>query len=179
MNLEEITLGGGCFWCIENIFSRVKGITKVVSGYANGDIENPSYEQVCSGNTNHAEVVKVSFDANVVSLDTVLDVFFAIHDPTTLNRQGNDIGTQYRSIIVVENDTQREAALAKIKQLTDANAFEDDIVTLVEHKKNYYAAEDYHQDYYNNNTENQYCQLVVAKKIQKFLTNFSHLLKEE
>ena len=179
MNLEEITLGGGCFWCIENIFSRVKGITKVVSGYANGDIENPSYEQVCSGNTNHAEVVKVSFDANVVSLDTVLDVFFAIHDPTTLNRQGNDIGTQYRSIIVVENDTQREAALAKIKQLTDANAFEDDIVTLVEHKKNYYAAEDYHQDYYNNNTDNQYCQLVVAKKIQKFLTNFSHLLKEE
>jgi peptide-methionine (S)-S-oxide reductase len=179
MNLEEITLGGGCFWCIENIFSRVKGITKVVSGYANGDIENPSYEQVCSGNTNHAEVVKVSFDANVISLDTLLDVFFAIHDPTTLNRQGNDIGTQYRSIIVVENDTQREAALAKIKQLTDANAFEDDIVTLVEHKKNYYAAEDYHQDYYNNNTDNQYCQLVVAKKIQKFLTNFSHLLKNE
>ncbi|MDO6446528.1 peptide-methionine (S)-S-oxide reductase MsrA [Colwellia sp. 1_MG-2023] len=178
MNLEEITLGGGCFWCIENIFARVKGITKAVSGYANGDIENPTYEQVCSGNTNHAEVVKISFDPTLVSLDTVLDVFFAIHDPTTLNRQGNDIGTQYRSIIVVENDQQQDAALKKIKQLTDANAFADDIVTLVEHKKNYYAAEDYHQDYYNNNADNQYCQLVVAKKIQKFLNNFSHLLKD-
>ncbi|MDT0603443.1 peptide-methionine (S)-S-oxide reductase MsrA [Thalassotalea castellviae] len=178
MNLEEITLGGGCFWCIENIFSRVKGITKVVSGYANGDIENPSYEQVCSGTTNHAEVVKVEFDPAIVSFETILEVFFAIHDPTTLNRQGNDIGSQYRSIIVVENDEQQAAALEKIKQLTDSNAFEDDIVTVVEHKKNYYAAEDYHQDYYNNNTDNQYCQLVVAKKIQKFLNNFSHLLKD-
>ncbi|MDG1752625.1 MAG: peptide-methionine (S)-S-oxide reductase MsrA [Thalassotalea sp.] len=178
MNSEEITLGGGCFWCIENIFSRVKGISKVTSGYANGDVENPSYEAVCSGTTNHAEVVKVVFDPALVSFETILDVFFAIHDPTTINRQGNDIGSQYRSIIVVENDEQKIEAERKISELNNANAFDDKIVTIVEAQKNYYAAEDYHQDYYNNNADNQYCQLVVAKKIQKFLSNFSHLLKD-
>lgn len=178
MNAEKITLGGGCFWCIENIFSRVKGISKVTSGYANGDVENPTYKEVCSGTTNHAEVVKIVFDPALVSFETILDVFFAIHDPTTINRQGNDIGSQYRSIIVVENDEQKIAAERKISELNNANAFADKIVTIVEEQKNYYAAEDYHQDYYNNNTDNQYCQLVVAKKIQKFLSNFSHLLKD-
>lgn len=179
MNAEEITLGGGCFWCIENILSRVKGISKVTSGYANGDVETPSYEEVCSGTTNHAEVVKVEFDPAIVSFETILEVFFAIHDPTTLNRQGNDIGTQYRSIIIVENNEQKAIAEKKISDLTNAKAFDDEIVTTVEEKRNYYAAEDYHQNYYNNNTDNQYCQLVVAKKIQKFLNSYSHLLKDE
>ena len=178
MNAEKITLGGGCFWCIENIFSRVKGISKVTSGYANGDVENPTYKEVCSGTTNHAEVVKIVFDPALVSFETILDVFFAIHDPTTLNRQGNDIGTQYRSIIIVENEDQKRSALNKINELNSTNTFDDEIVTTVEEKKNYYAAEDYHQDYYNNNADNQYCQLVVAKKIQKFLNNFTHLLKD-
>jgi peptide-methionine (S)-S-oxide reductase len=177
MNSEEITLGGGCFWCIENILSRVKGISKVTSGYANGDVENPSYEAICSGTTNHAEVVKVKFDPTIISFDTILDVFFAIHDPTTINRQGNDIGSQYRSIIIVENDEQTMTAKEKISELNNASTFENEIVTIVEDKKNYYAAEDYHQNYYNNNADNQYCQLVVAKKIQKFLNDFSHLLK--
>lgn len=178
MNAEEITLGGGCFWCIENILSRVKGISNVTSGYANGDVENPTYEEVCAGTTNYAEVVKVVFDPAIVSFETILEVFFAIHDPTTLNRQGNDIGTQYRSIIIVENAEQKVSALNKINELNNSNTFDDKIVTTVEEKLNYFAAEDYHQDYYNNNADNQYCQLVVAKKIQKFLNNFSHLLKD-
>ena len=178
MNSEEITLGGGCFWCMEDFLSRVKGISKVTSGYANGDVDNPTYEEVCKGTTNHAEVVKVVFDPALISFDTILDVFFAIHDPTTIDRQGNDIGSQYRSIIVVNSNEQKTAANNKISELNNANVFDDTIVTTVEEKKNYYAAEDYHLDYYNNNSDNQYCQLVVAKKIQKFLNDFSHLLKD-
>lgn len=177
MTKELITLGGGCFWCIENIFKRVKGVEAVVSGYSGGDNANPTYEQVCSGSTNHAEVVQITFDTHVISLDTLFTVFFAIHDPTTLNRQGDDIGSQYRSIILYHNDMQKKQAKAKIQQLEKSQVFTNPIVTEVTAFERFYSAESYHQNYVENNPENQYCQLVVAKKIQKFLSDFSYLLK--
>lgn len=179
MNFEKITLGAGCFWCVENIFSRVKGVISVTSGYADGDIENPSYEQVCSGISNHAEVVQIAFNPSQLSVEQLLTVFFAIHDPTTINRQGEDIGSQYRSTILFHNSTQQTIAETKISQLNAQKVFEHPIVTLVKAENNFYNAEDYHQDYVTNNPENKYCQLVVAKKIQKFLSEFSHLLKDE
>ena len=178
MQIESITLGAGCFWCVETIFSRIKGVNSVKSGYANGDNSNPTYEQVCTGNTNHVEVVQISFDTSIITLAEVLTVFFAIHDPTTLNRQGNDIGTQYRSTILYHQDGQKIAAENKILQLTDSQTFSDKIVTTVEPLTTFYPAEQYHQDYFANNPQNQYCQLVVAKKVQKFLHEFQHLLKE-
>ena len=179
MKSEIITLGAGCFWCVENIFSRIRGVISVVSGYADGDVEQPSYEEVCSESTNHAEVVQITFDPEVISFDEILTVFFAIHDPTTLNRQGADVGTQYRSTVLYNNVEQKNAALNKIKALNNSEIFEQKIVTSVVAEKNFYAAENYHQNYYNNNSENQYCQLVVAQKIQKFLSEFSHLLKDD
>ncbi len=177
MATELITLGAGCFWCVENIFKRIKGVNTVTSGYSAGDNENPTYEQVCSGSTNHAEVVQIEFDNQLVSFDTLLTVFFAIHDPTTLNRQGEDIGSQYRSIILYHELKQKEQALEKIAQLEKNHLFENPIVTEVLAFEKFYSAESYHQNYVENNPENQYCQLVVAKKIQKFLNDFSHLLK--
>lgn len=179
MKTELITLGAGCFWCTETIFSRLKGVIAVVSGYADGDVENPTYEQVCSGSTNHAEVIQVEYDPNVISVEQLLTVFFAIHDPTTLNRQGDDIGSQYRSTVLYHSQEQRDAALEKISTLTESGEFEQDIVTKVVAYSTFYSAEGYHQNYFTNNTDNQYCQLVVAKKVQKFLSNFSHLLKDE
>jgi len=179
MNFEKITLGAGCFWCVENIFSRVKGVISVTSGYADGDIENPSYEQVCSGLSNHAEVVQIAFNPSQLSVEQLLTVFFAIHDPTTINRQGEDIGSQYRSTILFHNSTQQIIAETKISQLNAQKLFAHPIVTLIKAANNFYSAEDYHQDYVTNNPENKYCQLVVAKKIQKFLSEFSHLLKDE
>ncbi|XQW85696.1 peptide-methionine (S)-S-oxide reductase MsrA [Thalassotalea piscium] len=178
MKTDIITLGAGCFWCTETIFSRLKGVQSVVSGYADGDIENPTYEQVCSGATNHAEVIQVTYEPSVISLETILTVFFAIHDPTTLNRQGDDIGTQYRSTVLYHNDEQRSATLAKISHLTDSGEYPQAIVTKVVPYSHFYSAESYHQDYFANNADNRYCQLVVAKKVQKFLSNFSHLLKD-
>ncbi len=177
--VETITLGAGCFWCVENIFFRVKGVITATSGYADGDTENPSYEQVCSGKTNHAEVVKLTFDPQIVTLDEIFTVFFAIHDPTTLNRQGGDIGSQYRSTILFHNELQKEIAEDKITELTNKRQFSDAIVTSVVAYNHFYSAEQYHQEYFDNNPDNQYCQLVVAKKIQKFLNEFSHLLKPE
>lgn len=179
MNFEKITLGAGCFWCVENIFSRVKGVISVTSGYADGDIENPSYEQVCSGLSNHAEVVQIAFNPSQLSVEQLLTVFFAIHDPTTINRQGEDIGSQYRSTILFHNSTQQIIAETKISQLNAQKLFAHPIVTLVKAENSFYSAEDYHQDYVTNNPENKYCQLVVAKKIQKFLSEFAHLLKDE
>lgn len=178
MNKQVITLGAGCFWCIENIFARIKGVDSAISGYADGDIENPSYEQVCSGTSGHAEVVQISFDVDVISIEQILTVFFATHDPTTLNRQGNDIGSQYRSTILYHNEQQALAAQTKINELNQAKAFAEPIVTTVVAFNKFYAAENYHQNYFNNNSDNQYCQLVVAKKIQKFLSEFSHLLHQ-
>ena len=179
MTTEVITLGAGCFWCTESIFKRIKGVLSVTSGYSAGDNENPTYEQVCSGSTNHAEVVQITFDNSIISLDTLLTVFFAIHDPTTLNRQGDDIGSQYRSIILYHNDAQKALAEAKIQQLEEDKMFANNIVTEIAAFETFYSAESYHQNYVENNPENQYCQLVVAKKIQKFLKDFSYLLKPE
>jgi len=176
---DSITLGAGCFWCVENIFNRINGVQSAISGYAGGDNENPTYEQVCSGATNHAEVVQITFDPETISLNTLLTVFFAIHDPTSLNRQGDDVGTQYRSAIMPHNEQQ----LALVQQALDNEAssskYDRPVVTTIEPLTQFYAAEDYHQEYYDNNPENRYCQLVVAKKIQKFLATYSHLLKPE
>lgn len=177
MNIETITLGAGCFWCVENIFSRIKGVQTVVSGYADGDLTNPTYEQVSTGLTNYAEVIQLTFDKEQLSIEQVLTVFFAIHDPTTLNRQGDDIGSQYRSTILVHNEEQNITAIRKLTQLASDNTFKDPIVTSIKKVNNFYSAESYHQDYFENNPNNRYCQLVVAKKIQKFLTEFSHLLE--
>jgi len=179
MSIETITLGAGCFWCVENIFARIIGVVSVKSGYADGDIINPSYQQVCSGIGNHAEVVQITFEPSLLAVEQILTVFFAIHDPTTLNRQGDDIGSQYRSTILYHSIAQQNAALAKIAQLNADKTIEQPIVTSVKAISNFYSAESYHQDYFTNNPDNKYCQLVVAKKIQKFLSEFSHLLKTE
>lgn len=179
MNIETITLGAGCFWCVENIFARIKGVVSVTSGYADGDIVNPSYQQVSSGIGDHAEVVQVKFNPSELTVDEILTVFFAIHDPTTLNRQGDDIGRQYRSTILFHTAEQQAIAEAKIAQLNAEQTFTQLIVTLVKAANSFYSAEDYHQDYFTNNPDNQYCQLVVAKKIQKFLNDFSHLLQDQ
>lgn len=179
MSIETITLGAGCFWCVENIFARIIGVVSVTSGYADGDIANPSYEQVCSGIGNHVEVVQIAFDPAQLDVEQILTVFFAIHDPTTLNRQGDDVGLQYRSSILFHSTEQQTSAEAKIAQLTAQQAFEQPIVTSVKAVNNFYSAESYHQDYVTNNPENKYCQLVVARKIQKFLNDFAYLLKNE
>ena len=182
MAIEKITLGGGCFWCIENIFKRVKGVISANSGYAAGDNTNPTYNDVCSGKTNHAEVVEIEFNPDEVSLDTILTVFFAIHDPTTLNRQGYDQGSQYRSILLYRNEVQKNICSNKINELSTADYLadkeENSIVTELKPFEQFYSAESYHTDFVEKNPDNQYCQLVVAKKIQKFLANFSHLLKD-
>lgn len=179
MSIETITLGAGCFWCVENIFARIKGVVSVTSGYADGDIVNPSYQQVCNGIGNHAEVVQITFNPEQLTIEEILTVFFAIHDPTTLNRQGDDIGSQYRSTILFHSTEQQAIAQAKIAQLNATQSFQQPIVTIVKAANNFYSAEDYHQDYFTNNPDNKYCQLVVAKKIQKFLSEFSYLLKDE
>lgn len=176
MAIQNLVLGAGCFWCVENIFARIKGVDSVISGYAGGDIDEPTYEQVCSGETNHAEVVKITYDDSIVSTDTLLTVFFNIHDPTSLNRQGEDVGTQYRSTVMYANEEQKALAQNVAERLD--SQFEDPIVTQYEPLTTFYSAEQYHQDYFNNNPNNGYCQLVVAKKIQKFLSKYQHLLKE-
>jgi len=179
MSIETITLGAGCFWCVENIFARLKGVVSVTSGYADGDTVNPSYQQVCNGISNHVEVVQIRFNPSLLNVEQILTVFFAIHDPTTLNRQGDDIRSQYRSSILFHSTVQQVAAEAKIAQLDAQQCFEQPIVTSVKAISDFYSAESYHQDYVTNNPENKYCQLVVAKKIQKFLHEFSYLLKDE
>ncbi|WP_448548856.1 peptide-methionine (S)-S-oxide reductase MsrA [Thalassotalea fusca] len=176
---DTITLGAGCFWCVENIFNRINGVQSAISGYAGGTNENPTYEQVCSGATHHAEVVQITFDPAVVSLDTLLTVFFAIHDPTSLNKQGDDVGTQYRSTIMPHNEQQLALVQVALEKEKNATKYDRPVVTTIEPLTQFYAAEDYHQEYYDNNPENRYCQLVVAKKIQKFLATYSHLLKPE
>jgi peptide-methionine (S)-S-oxide reductase len=171
--LQTAVLGGGCFWCLEAVFARVSGVTTVESGYMGGRRENPSYQQVCSGSTGHAEVVRVTFDPAQVSYRDLLDVFFTIHDPTTLNRQGNDVGTQYRSVIFYANDEQRRQAEEVIGELNAARAFPSPIVTAVEPAKTFYVAEPYHQQYYAANPAAPYCQYVVRPKLKKFEQKFS------
>jgi peptide-methionine (S)-S-oxide reductase len=165
--LETVTLGAGCFWCIEAVLLRVKGIESVVSGYMGGETRNPTYEQVCTGLTGHAEVVEVKFDPQKLSFDELLDVFWQLHDPTTLNRQGADVGTQYRSGIFYHTDEQREAAEKSKKKWNESGKFKNPIVTEITKASVFYAAEDYHQDYFNKNPRNPYCRATVIPKLRK------------
>lgn len=176
---DEIVLGGGCFWCIEAVLQLFRGIVAVESGYAGGAIQNPTYEEVSSGTTGHAEVVKVRFDPSVISLKEVLTIFFHAHDPTTLNRQGNDVGTQYRSVILYKNDEQRQISETVKKEISDNHVWENKvIVTEIKPLGEYYSAEEYHQDYYQRNKSKGYCAIVIAPKIEKVSKEFEKLLKE-
>lgn len=176
---QTITFGGGCFWCIEAVFNRTTGVKSAISGYMGGRNPNPTYKQVCGGNTGHVEVVQVKFNPDEVSLNDLLDVFFTVHDPTTVNRQGNDVGEQYRSVIFYENDEQRRQAEEKIAELTAARKFAGAIVTSLEPASAFYAAEDYHQEYFDNNRHQPYCMFVVAPKVEKFEKKFAEKVKTQ
>jgi peptide-methionine (S)-S-oxide reductase len=175
--LEMATLAGGCFWCLEAVYLELKGVEKVVSGYTGGSVLNPTYKQVCGGNTGHAEVVQIAYDPSIVSYDELLKIFFTIHDPTTLNRQGYDVGTQYRSAIYYHNAEQKAIAQKVIAEITAAKIWDDPIVTEVTALPTFYPAEDYHQNYFENNPNQPYCRAVVAPKVVKFRKMFSHLRK--
>jgi peptide-methionine (S)-S-oxide reductase len=168
---------GGCFWCTEAVFDELRGVESVVSGYAGGKTKNPTYEQVCMGNTGHAEVIKIDFDAAQISFRDLMTVFFATHDPTTLNRQGNDVGTQYRSAIFYADDKQKEEAAAFMKELDGAKTFKNSIVTTLEPLTEFYPAEGYHQKFYANNPFQPYCQYVIPPKLSKLHKQFAELLK--
>ena len=175
--IETTTLAGGCFWCIEAAFNSVQGIEKAVSGYMGGTTENPSYKEVCNGDTGHAEVVQLSFDTEQISYREVLEIFFSLHNPTQLNRQGNDIGTQYRSAIFYHNEQQQQQAENIIAEIEQDKIWPDPVVTEVNPQSTFYSGEDYHQEYFNNNPENQYCQMVVSPKLAKFKKTFANKLK--
>jgi peptide-methionine (S)-S-oxide reductase len=177
--LELATLGGGCFWCLEAAFLELKGVSGVVSGYSGGTVDNPSYEEVCWGETGHAEVTQVSFDPGQLSFQELLYVFFTIHDPTTLNRQGADVGTQYRSVIFYHSEEQRRVAEEVIKELNEAQLWKSPIVTEVAPIGTFYPAEDHHQDYFKRNMFNPYCQFVVAPKVEKVRKVFKEKLKRD
>lgn len=174
---DTATLGGGCFWCLEAVYELLHGIEKVTSGYAGGTVPNPSYEQVCSGRTGHAEVVQLEFDPAAISFRDILEVFFTVHDPTTLNRQGNDVGTQYRSGIFFHSPEQQETAEAVIKEMTEQKLWKDPIVTQVEPLAEFYPAEDYHQTYFRTHPYQLYCQAVVAPKVAKARSHYIDRLK--
>jgi peptide-methionine (S)-S-oxide reductase len=174
MAIETATLGGGCFWCLEAVYQELKGVQHVESGYAGGQVANPRYEQVCEGTTGHAEVVQVQFDTSVVDYRQILEIFFTIHDPTTLNRQGNDIGTQYRSVIYYHDDAQRETATQVIAEM--ANVWDAPIVTELSPLPVYYKAEAYHQNYFRQNPMQGYCAYIVAPKVAKFRKTYSDRL---
>jgi peptide-methionine (S)-S-oxide reductase len=176
-NIETATLAAGCFWCVEAVFDDLKGIEDVVSGYSGGHTENPTYQQVCSETTGHAEVVQIKFDADVLSFYDLLHVFFAVHDPTTLNRQGNDIGSSYRSAIFYHSEAQRETSVEVIEKLNASDIWDSKIVTEVTEFSNFYPAEDYHQEYFANNPNQPYCAAVVAPKVMKFRKMFVERLK--
>ncbi len=176
-DLQTAIFGGGCFWCLEAVYDRVQGVTRVESGYAGGHVDHPTYQQVCDGDTGHAEVVRVTFDPAQASYRELLDVFFTIHDPTTLNRQGNDTGTQYRSVIYFTSDAQKQEAEKTIAELSAAHVWHTPIVTTVEKAPEFYVAEDYHQEYFANNGNQPYCQFVVAPKVQKFEHKFAKKMK--
>ena len=175
---EIATLAGGCFWCLEAVFDDLKGVDSVESGYMGGKTVNPSYEEVCSGETGHAEVAQLSFDPKQVSFKEILEVFFVIHDPTTLNRQGNDVGTQYRSAIFYHSPEQKAAAKQVIANMSEAKVYEDPIVTEVVPASKFYVAEDYHQEYFRRNSAQPYCAFVVRPKVAKFRKHFLEKLKK-
>lgn len=174
---EVATLGGGCFWCLEPAYADLQGVEDVVVGYSGGSVPEPSYEQVCTGRTGHAEVVQVKFDPQVISYREILEVFFSIHDPTTLNRQGADVGTQYRSVIFYNDDEQRQVAQELMQELEEEGVWDDPIVTQLVPFEDFYKAEDYHQEYYKKNPNQGYCRVVIAPKITKFRKKYSDRLK--
>ncbi|GAA4098616.1 peptide-methionine (S)-S-oxide reductase MsrA [Mucilaginibacter panaciglaebae] len=178
-NIQKITFGSGCFWCTEAIFQTVRGVSAVTSGYMGGQTKNPTYEQICSGTTGHAEVVEVEYDAGQVSLDEILLIFFKTHDPTSLNRQGNDVGTQYRSVIFYHTQEQKEKAGAMIKRLTDEQVFDKPIVTELSPVSEFYKAENYHQNYFVDNSTKPYCAFVIQPKLNKFAKEFTDKIKSE
>jgi peptide-methionine (S)-S-oxide reductase len=178
-NLETATFGSGCFWCTEAIFDRVEGVKSAASGYAGGTVANPTYKQVCTGTTGHAEVIQLTFDPKKISYDELLEIFWKTHDPTTLNRQGADVGTQYRSVIFFHNEVQRKKAEEYKDKLNKAEIWEDPIVTQIVPFTNFYPAEDYHQEYYANNPDQSYCSLVITPKVEKFEKIFKDKLKKE
>ena len=176
-NLAQATLGGGCFWCVESAFLQVKGVEKVQSGYTGGHTENPTYEQVCRGDTGHAEVAQLTYNPEIISYRQILEIFFTLHDPTQVNRQGNDVGTQYRTSIFYHSEEQKQQAEQIIAELEAEEAFAAPIVTEVSPLGKFYLAEDYHENYFARNPENPYCQAVISPKLAKFRKTFSGLLK--
>jgi peptide-methionine (S)-S-oxide reductase len=177
-NMEIATFGNGCFWCTEAIFQQLEGVNSVVSGYSGGTVKNPSYKEVCNGTTGHAEVIQIHYDPAKVSYETLLEAFWGSHDPTTLNRQGNDVGTQYRSVIFYHNDAQKKLAETYKQKLNASGAFDDPIVTEISPFTTFYKAENYHQDYYNLNGKEPYCQFVIQPKLDKFQKVFKEKLKK-
>lgn len=177
--IATITLGGGCYWCVEAVYENLKGVQSVVSGYAGGHTENPTYEEVCSGTTGHAEVVQITYDKTQTNLDEIFKVFFTVHDPTTLNRQGADVGTQYRSVIFYKNEQEKKEAQHIITALTNARVYDSPVVTTIEPLTQFYKAEDYHQGYYEKNKNQPYCKMVIQPKIEKFEKLFKSRLKKE
>jgi peptide-methionine (S)-S-oxide reductase len=179
MNIQKITFGSGCFWCTEAIFQTLKGVKAVTSGYMGGHVQKPTYEQICTGQTGHAEVVEVEYDADEVSFDEMLLIFFKTHDATTLNRQGNDVGTQYRSVIFYHTDEQKQQAEAMIKKLTEEQVFDSPIVTELSPVSEFYKAEQYHQNYFVDNANKSYCAFVIQPKLNKFAKEFTEKIKPE
>lgn len=177
-NLQLATFAGGCFWCTEAVFNRLKGVERVVSGYTGGHIKNPAYREICTGRTGHAEAIQIMYDESIISYKELLEIFFATHDPTTLNRQGNDVGTQYRSAIFYSNDIQKAKATDFISYLEKENIFNKAITTEIVRLGVFYNAEDNHQDYYNLNEEQPYCQYIINPKIKKLKENYSNKLKK-
>ncbi len=177
--METVTLGAGCFWCVEAIFEQLKGVSKVESGYSGGHIKNPSYKEVCTGTTGHAEVCQVTYNPAEISFKDILEVYWQTHNPTTLNRQGADVGTQYRSVIFYHNEEQKRIAEEMKKRLETAKVWEDPIVTQIVAFDSFYKAEDYHQEYYFNNSSQPYCTMVITPKVEKFKKVFSDKLKEK
>ncbi len=176
--MNEATFGAGCFWCVEAIFQDLKGVLSVESGYTGGNIKNPSYKEICTGLTGHAEVIKIEFDSTIISYDNLVRIFYVAHDPTTLNRQGNDVGTQYRSAIFYQNADQLRIAKAVTKEISDQGIFEDPIVTSFEPLVDYYPAEKYHQNYYKDNPNQGYCRAIIEPKVRKFREKYFELLKK-
>ena len=175
---QVATLGGGCFWCMEAVFSEMNGVEKVVSGYSGGSVANPTYEQVCTGRTGHAEVIQITFDSQIISYREIVQIFFTMHDPTTLNRQGDDMGTQYRSVIFYHNDEQRLIAHQVIEGINAARIYDRPIVTQVEPFKAFYKAEDYHQEYFKKNPQQPYCRVVIEPKVAKLRAHYLQKLKK-
>lgn len=174
---QTVIFGGGCFWCIEAVFQRLTGVSHVESGYIGGHVDNPTYKQVCGGDTGHVEVVRVTFDPDQISYRELLDVFFSVHDPTTLNRQGNDTGEQYRSVIFYTDEEQQRIAEDVIAEMTAAKVYSDPIVTAVEPAEKFYVADGYHQNYYNENSRQPYCMFVISPKLAKLEKKFAEKLR--